>query len=213
MEEVIISVIVAFFSITGFVTLTGFLVYKGQLISCTSWEDAIKQSVKGVGVIIKLIWYEITGYVPDDKIINSSLILGDDEVLDIVKRLEKNPYISPHLINYVSNDNCILRLRVGAMRLFHVYKGLSNDEISKMCWITLKNYYLETRKTVPLIWVTMATQTNVEFAIALSEEGAKHLRQQQPPLILKESESDDYFALEEEIDLLEENKYDSRISL
>ena len=197
----------------GVVTLIGFVCYKTQWVISDSWEDAVKQMIDEFVKCIKGLFYIITDDIPPDKVVNNSLILWDEEVLDIVKRLDKNPYISPHPINYIANDCGVMRLKIGALGLYGPYKCLADEEIARMVQILIKNYYLESRSFAPLIVVTMATPTNVEFEVALSEDGAKRLSHQKSTLIwdsVKDSELD---LLEEEIDLFEENKYDSGISL
>ena len=103
-----------------------------------------------------------------------SLGLSDDELKELTKRLNGNPYNSPTF--------CLCSSRMGvnyyefsSISLKESYKELVGETLFKKVRHVLRNYLMETRSIPPDIYVTVATPTRLIFAIPISEFGKKSM--------------------------------------
>ena len=180
-----------------FVCVSGFILYKGQVIKADSWEDSIRIMITSV---CKFFYEGITGVDIQNSIANTSLILVDREILDLVKSFENHPYDTPTLALYVPNQNGVLWVDIHAIKLTSTYKDLSFTELSNMAFHIVQNYYMETRGINVNVYIKIATPTRLYFAIPLSVEGNRFLEKQHKCRDFEQLPSFDE-VLEEEIDL------------
>ena len=183
--------------IVFFVCASGFILYKGKVIKADSWEDSIRIMITS---IYKFFYEGITGVDIQNSIANTSLILVDREILNLVKSFENHPYDTPTLALYVPNQNGVLWVDMHAIKLASTYKDLSFTELSNMAFHIVQNYYMETRGINVNVYIKIATPTRLYFAIPLSVEGNRFLEKQHTCRDFEQLPSSDE-VLEEEIDL------------
>lgn len=198
------------FLFMGCATLIGYVLYKCEIANVKTWEEGIKKTLT-FGLIF--IYEQATGKVIPEKIIDSVLILTDDEILELVDTFDGHPYQVPTLTQYSHNNNGIAYYNIVSVGLAPSYEQMDDDQIDKMCWNKIHNFYLKKRKRDVHIYILIANSKRLYFAVPLSEEAHKHLEKQLADTTAKpETEADE--PLEETIDIFEDSekeKHDSRI--
>lgn len=195
--------------IMGFgICMTGLICYKCKIVKANSWENAIKEMFKAFGrLLIKFCKFMYDGFTNQDvaqMMVNNSLILMNDEVMQLVNRVSGKPYDTPTLISYIPNINGISWYDIGALRLVPAYKDLLHNDLIKMLFNIIQNYFMETRGVSVSLYIKVATPTRLYFAIALSEQGQNFLEMQQTNDAMTESEMIVDAPLEEQIELFSE---------
>ena len=188
--------------VTGFwILVTAYGVYKLNVLKTKSWEETVYVMFrKG----FEVCYEEFTGKLSPKKIINTGLILVNDEVLELVKLFNENPYMTPALAEYVPNINGIMWFDIRAVKLAPKYKDLKQRELVMMIYHIIQNFFMEKRNVSVKLYIRVATLTRLYFAVALSEEGYEFLEEQQALLELDNNVSVSDIPLEEEIDIFEE---------
>ena len=157
------------------ISILGYLIYKFGFLGVQSWEEGVHKLVTSG---FTLLYEEMTGQLLPEEIVNTALILNNDEVLELVKRLSDHPYETPSLEYYCPNSNGISWYDIRAVDLAPRYQNLSNEEIAKIAFYIIQNYIMEGRGLQAFIDIKIATPTRLYLAIALSEKGRKFLEQQ-----------------------------------
>lgn len=212
--------------IIGFaICIIGLVCYKFEIVKANSWEEAIKKMFPALWKLIKRIcvalrkpmkiifkfFYE--GFTNQDLVkamVDTSRILMNAEVMDLVNRLSNKPYDTPTLTSYIANINGIAWYDIGALRLVSAYKDLLFDDFVRMISNIIQNYFMETRGIGVDLYIKVATPTRLYFAIALSENGKAFLEQQEANNKLKESESIIAIPLEEEIEIFSNSESENK---
>lgn len=127
---------------------------------------------------------------------NASLILTDEDAIELSKRLDGHPYEAPTFCNFLKSSG-IVRYEYRACGLAGKYGSLDADGIFRVSFHQIRNYMIETRMAQPYIRVEVATPTRLFFAIALSEHGQAILEKQGNVSSLQEKSP--AAALEEEV--------------
>lgn len=173
----LINIIFVTICTIGFLIETsGFLIYKSGILHTNSWEETISKMFTLIG---EVFYEDVTGKLVDKKIINPALILIHEEILELVKRLENNPFMTPALAQYIPNENGIMWVDIRAVKLIAKYKDLTKKELYKMLYHIIQNFYMEKRNTQVCLYIKVATPNRLYFAVALSEEGKEFLEKQE----------------------------------
>lgn len=189
------------FCITGFgICIIGFLLYKSGIFETQSWEETISVMLKKC---ITVFYEEATGKTSPQKVINTALFLVNEDIIQLLKKLENSPYIAPSLAEYTPNVNSVMWVDIRAVKLASKYEDLEQHQISQMVFHIIRNFYMETRGFAITPYIRIATPTRLYFAIPLSEEGFQFLKKQQNALDMKMQNLNNDISLEEEIDLFE----------
>ena len=152
-----------------------FLVYKSGKLETKTWEETI---VVMLSKIFNFCYSEITGKPVSSEIVNVSLILSDEEILELVERLRENPYLAPALGEYIPNVNGILWCDIRAVKLTKKYEALTLEELCLLLYHEIQSFYMEKRRTSARLYIKIATPQRLYFAIALSEAGYQFLEKQ-----------------------------------
>lgn len=214
-----LEIIVCFWSFT---TLIGFFLYSLDVKNAKTIEDGIAVFVtalyKGIrtsfltvckiGKCLKQAFpdflYYLSGTENPKKIINYALILANEEVLELVRRLDRHPYDTPTLVSYIPNRNNLSWYEISAVGLVSAYNNLTNKEIATIAYNVIQNYIMETRNIQACIHIQVATSKRLCFSIALSEESREFLLKQ-PPADMAQSPIENPMYMEEEIKDLSED--------
>lgn len=149
------------------VSLTGYILYKYRT-GVASWEDGIKRVVT-----LGLDWIheEATGQAASAKIINPSLLLTNNEALQLTQSFDRHPYDTPVLVSYVPNVNGISWYDIQAVGLIQKYASLTHAGIRQIAEHIIQTYYMNTRNTQIILYIRIATPTRLYFAVPLSAQG------------------------------------------
>lgn len=157
------------------ISIIGCIFYKLKLFNVKTWEEGIT-CVLTYGA--ELIFEEITGEPSPYKIVDSSLILTNDEVMLIVHKLTNHPFDTPTLVSYRQDSNKILWVNIESIGLVSTYRELSNEDISKMAQHIIQNFFLETRKFHANLTIKIASPQRLYLAIPLTQEAQRFLLSQ-----------------------------------
>lgn len=148
-----------------------------------------------------------TGHDLPEKLAHAERILSNAEVLELVQKFKNSPYIVPSQGDYIPNYQGILWLDIKAVGLVPLYQGLTRGDICEMAENIIQNFYMETRGIRVKVFIKVASQTRLYFAIPLSVEGEKYLEKQaqEQPQIQDSYEDVTFDLFEEEIPEDEEN--------
>lgn len=215
-----LEIIVCFWSFT---TLIGFFLYSLDVKNAKTIEDGIAVFVtalyKGIrtsfltmckiGKCLKQAFpdflYYLSGTENPKKIIDYALILANEEVLELVRRLDRHPYDTPTLVSYIPNRNNLSWYEISAVGLVSAYNNLTNKETATIAYNVIQNYIMETRNIQACIHIQVATSKRLCFSIALSEESREFLLKQ-PSSDMAQSPTENPMYMEEEIiDLSEDS--------
>lgn len=153
------------------ISLSGFILYKYRT-GITSWEEGIK---KAITFGLDWICEEATGQASSDKLINPSLLLTNNEALELTQRFDGHPYDTPVLVNYTPNLNGISWYEIQAINLISKYASLDNSGIAKIAEHIIQTYFMQSRNTQIAIYIRVATPKRLYFAIPLSVQGNSFL--------------------------------------
>ncbi len=126
----------------------------------------------------------MTGEVPDDEVVNTAIILTDEEIKQLLSLLELKLYVLPVLIQYAPNINGILWLDISAVDTYPEYDGLSLEERQKIIIHLLQKFYFERRGFYVLLFLKVVTSTRLYLAIPLSKRGQRFLENQEVQSII-----------------------------
>lgn len=161
------------------ISAIGYLIYKAELSSeVHTWEDGVK---KALTFGFEFVYEELLGKVLPDKLVNPALICSNQEVLELVARLNDHPYDTPVLVSYISNANGIDWYDFAAVGLAPKYKNMANEQIARIACYKIQTFFMETRGCKVALYIKVATPTRLYFAVALSENGRKFLEKQANP--------------------------------
>lgn len=189
------------FVIWGAISFAGFINYKylsaGKI---KSWEDGIKDFFISLVSLFTMIYRLFSEKEPPEEIINPSLILSSNEVIELIKLFANHPYDTPSLETYEKNSNGIMWLDITAVSFTSEYRESSFEDLSRMAKNHIQNYYLETRAVKVTVYIKVITPKRLYFAIPLSESGKSFLEKQREDCSVSPI-PEVYDVLEEEIDL------------
>ncbi len=114
-------------------------------------------------------------------IINNSLGLTEEDVIELTKRLDGRPYDTPIFCSCSSAPG-IVRYEYRSCGLTEKYSSLDAEKLFKVLLHQIRNYIIETRRMQPYVVIEAATPTCLCFAIALSEFGKETLSKQESTL-------------------------------
>lgn len=178
MHNNIFSTIISTISILWTViSLIGYVLYKNRE-EINSWEDGVKRIMT-----IGFNWFyeEATRQNEEKNLLNTSLMLTNTEVLELVKNFDKHPYETPTIYSYNPNSYGVAWYDIHALGLSPAYTGLSNEQIKQMAEFVIQNYFMYTRNTQIPIYILATSPTRLFFAIPLSENGQLFLEKQRQP--------------------------------
>ena len=199
----ILEILQFLINVYAFICFTGFCIYKVS-DRIKTWEAGV---YKIFSWIVEWLVQETTGQVPLDKIVDTSFILSDEEVVVLKNGFDKKPYNIPSIASTTPNKNGESWYDFTAIGLSREYVDMDSEERSRMCYQIIKNYFIETRKRKPDIYIFVASPVRLQFAIALSTEASKRLKEMQERFVREENlRSYAPVILEEEIDLWEDKK-------
>ena len=189
------------------ICILGYIFYKLQHLN--SWTDGLTDvfntikeimSIIGKGFVscIQFCYTELTGKLPDDQIINPAFILTQKEAVDLANRFHGKPYDLPFSEDIKQYCNGILWLEIVAVGLTTAYKNLTTADLKEIAIRTIQNFYFETRGIVPPVYIKVATEKRLYFAIPLCAEGEAFLKKQE------QYQGESSFAPEEPLDLFDE---------
>ena len=190
----------------GFCIL-GYMTYKLEKLD--SWTDGLKMVFtvlkdimssigKGLVFCIEFCYTGFTGKLPDGQIINHAFILTQKEATDLTNRFHGKPYDLPFTEDIKQNCNGILWMEIVAVGLTTAYKNLTSVELKEVAIRTIQNFYFETRGIVPPVYIKVATEKRLYFAIPLCAEGEAFLKKQD------QYQGESSFSPEEPLDLFDE---------
>lgn len=133
---------------------------------------------------------ELTGKVPDDEVINTSLVLTNEEVKQLLSLLESKFYVLPVLIQYDPNIDGILWLDISAVGVHPEYDELSLEERKKIMVHIIQGFYFEKRGFYVLLFLKVVTSTRLYLAIPLSKKGQRFLENQEVQSIILPDETE-----------------------
>ena len=188
-----------FFSFT--IIVMGYVIYRFQFITVSSWKNGIKVIFTACIAMIKLIYYELTGIVPENKVINTALILSNDELSTLLEYLNRHPFDTPTIESYSPNSYGVLWLDITACGLVSDYRDAENEDIAKISRYSIQNFYIKTRGLKPDITILISSSNRLYFAIPLSNDGRKYLEYQKRSSSQPQQKNDTPEILEEEIHL------------
>ena len=175
MNNNILSIIISIVSILWLViSLIGYVLYKTRE-EINSWECGVKWILTAG---FNWLYEEATGQHEERNLLNTSLMLSNDEVLQLVKNFDKHPYETPTLSSYNPNSYGIAWYDIYTLGLSPVYAGLTNDQIKQMAKYVIQNYFMNTRNIQVSIYIQIASPIRLYFAIPLSENGQLFLEKQ-----------------------------------
>ena len=90
------------------------------------------------------------------------------------------------------------KTEIGAVGLTTAYKNLTTADLKEIAIRTIQNFYFETRGIVPPVYIKVATEKRLYFAIPLCAEGEAFLKKQE------QYQGESSFAPEEPLDLFDE---------
>ena len=195
-----------------FTTFAGLVIYKFEVLPADSWEDAIRKMfpaffkwcVKTIppafAGVCKWFYEEATGKGSDADMQNEVLILSNQEVLSITKKLDGHPYDTPSLNTYKMHHS-IMWIEISAVRAVATYADLDSRTLGRIAKGIIQSYYMETRETQVPLYILKASPEILQFAVPLSENGQKYLHEQYKDITFEKSDST--MKLEEEIPVKE----------
>lgn len=189
--------------ILGFmICLISFIVYKSGKLGTKSWEETIPVMLSRC---FDFCYTEITGKPVPSQIINTALILAQEEVLELVKLFTDTPYLTPALYEFIPNALGIMWVDIRAVNLVAKYKDLQLKDRILMAYHIIQNFYMEKRGTSVNLYIKIATPQRLYFAVALSEEGYQFLEKQRLANEQIEKPSIVDASLEEDVELFVED--------
>lgn len=147
---------------------------------------------------MQFCYTELTGKLPDGQIINPAFILTQKEAVDLANRFHGKPYNLPFSGDFQQNCNGILWMEIVAVGLTTAYKNLTTVDLKEIAIRTIQNFYFETRGIVPPVYIKVATEKRLYFAIPLCAEREAFLKKQE------QYQGESSFAPEEPLDLFDE---------
>lgn len=222
-EYILIIFMMMPLSAAGCILIIGYLLYVLEIDDVETWEEGIRHiihllthmvktcflSICKIGKYLKPVFFEslyyLSGTENPKKIIDYALILANEEVLELVRRLDRHPYDTPTLVSYVPNRNNLSWYEISAVGLVSAYDNLTNKETATIAYNVIQNYIMETRNIQACIHIQVATSKRLCFSIALSEESREFLLKQ-PQADMAQSPTENPMYMEEEIiDLSEDS--------
>lgn len=113
--------------------------------------------------------------------VDTSLILVEEDIVELSKRLDGRPYDTPTFFGW-ANKLGVARYEYCTCGLTEKYKSLEMKELAKICLYQIRNYYIETRRVTPYVVIEIATPMRLRFAVALSKYGQDLLERQKNDL-------------------------------
>lgn len=160
-------------------SLVGFWAYKSQFIHVERWEDSLKLMFRTCFQWLAEFAYEkTTGKPVPRKIENSSLMLSNEELSELIRRLKSDLYELPTRGELPFTKNGIACYEISAKGLIPRLKDAGNEEIADIAYRIIEDYYMESRAIIPYICIRVATPKRLIFEIPLSEDGIAFLNQQ-----------------------------------
>lgn len=208
-----VEIIVCFWSFT---TLIGFFLYCFDVKNAKTLEDGIAVFVTALckGIITSFLsvckivkclkqafpdfLYFLSGTENPKKMINYALMLANEEVLELVRGLDRHPYDTPTLVSYIPNRNNLSQYEISAAGLVSAYHNLTNIDTATIAYNVIQNYIMETRNIQACIHIQVATSKRLCFSIALSEESSESLIKQ-PQADIAQNPAENPAYMEEEI--------------
>lgn len=184
---------------TGF-SLAGYIAYKGGIVDADSWEGTIKKLVYHVG---EALYEMLAGKPVDRKIINTGLILSNQEALELTKKFDGHPYDTPTLTKYMPNVNGCSWYDIAGMGLIEHYQQMDNQEVAQMAFHVIQNYFMEVRNVQVAVRIQAATPKRLYFAVALSGDSIRYLDNMRRHTVLEKAPEQVPENPEEEIPLFE----------
>lgn len=177
--------------------LGGAACYLLKINGADSWPEGLKQFtvylIKGTIFIIRYIqkglkivlpflgrsaYEEISGTPYPDAVINTSLILSNEEMLGLVDTFEEHPYDTPSLSSYTPEYRGAMWIDLSAVSLIPKYNGLDTKQIQRIVEKVIQNYFMKNRNTQVSIYFLAVTPIRLYFAIPLSKDGKRYLDKQ-----------------------------------
>lgn len=137
---------------------------------------------KGIKMVLpflgRSIYEEISGSPYPDAVINTGLVLTNEEVLTLVDTLEEHPYDTPSLSSYTPEYKGAMWIDLSAVSLIPKYSSLDNKQIQRIAGKVIQNYFMKNRNTQVDIHFLAVTPTRLYFAVPLSVDGKRYLSKQ-----------------------------------
>lgn len=189
--------------------IMGYVAYKLGFVK-SSWEDGVKWiftgTFKGLLKIVRWMKEEASGESLNDMIIDTALMLNKQEILELVRTLEKQPYDTPTIESFTQNANGIMWTDVSPVGLSSEYKDIDNEMIKEITERKIQNFFMTTRERQVPLYIKVASPTRLYFAIPLSQAGQEFLEKQEQnkeKVAIPKNVPD---VLEEEIDIFEDTE-------
>lgn len=198
-----INILTALCCLYVILSIIGYAVYKSESSSADTWEKGI---ISALTFGFNALYEEFTGQRIPAKIVDSALILTNQEALELTRRFANHPYDTPRLESYTPNANGILWCDIRAVRPTPQYSDLTYREKQEMAFNTIQTFYMEVRNTQVEIDLKIVSPTRLYFAIPLSEEGKAFLLKQHEANKQPEIYEQSFDILEETIDFAEERR-------
>lgn len=189
----------------------GYILYRSMKLE--RWTDGLNCCMEGMKKIIcagiQLCEAVLNEFGFQQETIRPELVLTNQEILDLIDKLNGCPYDVPSLDDYEPNASGILWVNISAIGLAPAYQQITEESIKEIASKIIQKFYMRSRETSVPLYIKVATKQRLYFAIALSEKGKKFLdKQEEEKEFLLEEENIDLFT--EEIPE-EENSHDFRI--
>ena len=192
------NILLAILVFAAIIPVGGYYIYKKYPEDTESMEDGIKfiiglflsvfikagHFLAGIflclmKMLFRSAYQEMTGQDLPDYIVDTSLMLKDHEVLELVDCFENHPYDTPVLSSYDPNCNGVLWVDISACGLAERYKHLDNHGIAEICYNLIQTFYMKTRGIRVFPCIRVASPKRLYFAIPLSAEGQRFLNRQE----------------------------------